>query len=185
MAYFDTVAASGGYMAAVGAREIWCAPEAIAGSIGVFAGKFDLEGLLGKLQVGVDAIGRGAHAGLYTVNRPWSAEELAVMESEVEETYRDFVRLVAEGRGMTEDAVHAVGEGRVFTGTRAHQAKLVDGTCDFTAAIARANALALLPGDAPLGWVDLTPRVVSPLALLRGTREVLWMLELRALGLSA
>jgi protease-4 len=177
IAYFDKIAASGGYMAAVGAKEIWCAPEALAGSIGVFAGKFDVEGLLGFLQVGVDAIRRGTNAGMYSLMRPWSESELAVMEREVEETYRDFVHLVAEGRRTTDEAIHAVGEGRVFTGTRAHQAKLVDGLCDFATAINKVHALGGLEPDAPLAWVDASPRVVSPLSLLRGNaRQYLWAL---------
>ncbi|MFY0576997.1 S49 family peptidase [Cystobacter fuscus] len=36
IAFVDRVAASGGYMAALGAREIWATPHAIVGSIGVF-----------------------------------------------------------------------------------------------------------------------------------------------------
>ena len=35
-------------MAALGAKEIWAAPHAIVGSIGVFAGKFDASGLHGE-----------------------------------------------------------------------------------------------------------------------------------------
>lgn len=178
-AYCDEVAASGGYMAAVGAQQFWCAREAIVGSIGVFAGKFDVEGLLGMLAVGVDERARGRHAGLYSLSRPWSAEELAVMEASVEETYRDFLRIVAAGRRMTEEAVHAVGEGRVFTGSRALQQNLVDGTCSFHEALAKARALGKLSPDAPLAWFDSAPSAPSPLELLRpALTERLWMLDL-------
>jgi len=179
IAYFDSVAASGGYMAAVGANEVWCAPEAIAGSIGVFAGKFDAEGLLAKLRVGVDEIARGAHAGLYSPFRGWTEAEREVLDRDVEETYRDFVRIVAEGRRMSEEAVHAVGEGRVFSGTRALQAKLVDGNCGFGEALRKACVAGKLPDDAPLSWIDPAPAAPSPLELLRpAARERLWMLDL-------
>ncbi|MBS2027034.1 MAG: signal peptide peptidase SppA [Deltaproteobacteria bacterium] len=179
IAYCDTVAASGGYMAAVGAREFWSAPESIVGSIGVFAGKLDVEGLLKQVRVGVDEIRRGAHAGLYSLLRGWTDEERAVMERDVEETYQDFLRIVASGRNMTTDAVHAVAEGRVFTGTKALQAKLVDGNCDFQEAIRKACTAGGLPFDAPLGWIDPSPAAPSPLELLRpAMQERLWMLDL-------
>ena len=179
IAYCDSVAASGGYMAAVGAREFWSAPEAIVGSIGVFAGKFDVEGLLKLVRVGVDEVRRGAHAGLYSLMRGWTDEERAVMERDVEETYRDFLRIVAAGRKMTEDAVHAVGEGRVFTGTKALEAKLIDGTCDFKEALRKACTAGNLPIDAPLGWIDPAPSAPSPLELLRpAMQQRLWMIDL-------
>ena len=154
-------------MAAVGAQQFWCAKESIVGSIGVFAGKFDVEGLLGMLAVGVDERARGRHAGLYSLSRPWTPEELAVMESSVEETYRDFLRIVAAGRKMTEEAVHAVAEGRVFTGSRALEKNLVDGTCSHAEALQKALALGKLAPDAPLSWIDPSPSTPSPLDLLR------------------
>jgi protease-4 len=177
LCYVDGIAASGGYMVAVAAKQIWCAKEAIVGSIGVFGGKFDVEGLFAALQVGVDSIQRGKHAGLNSPFRPWSTDELAVLDREIEETYRDFVRLVAEGRHLTEDVVHGLGEGRIFTGVRAEQAKLVDGLCGFGEAIAKTYALGGLDAEAPLAWIDATPRTTSPLQLLRGaTRERMWAL---------
>jgi protease-4 len=186
LAYFDTVAASGGYMAAVGANQVWCAPEAIAGSIGVFAGKFDVQKLLGLLQVGVDTLSRGDSAGLYSVVTPWSERELSRMEKEVEETYRTFLRIVAKGRHLTEDVVHASGEGRVFTGPRALEAKLVDGLCSFHEAAEKAASLGGLAADAPLMVLDATPVQINPLSILRlasqVNRESLWMLELGPLG---
>jgi protease-4 len=81
---------------------------------------------------------------------------------------------------MQIDEVHAVGEGRVFTGTRALQHRLVDGTCGFQEAIQRASSMGGLPQDAPLALIDATPRIFSPLELLRGaSREHLWMLDLQ------
>jgi ClpP class serine protease len=75
--------------------------------------------------------------------------------------------------------VHAVGEGRVFTGTRALEHKLVDGNCGFGEALRKACAAGGLPEDAPLGWIDPAPSAPSPLDLLRpAMRQQLWMLDL-------
>lgn len=59
IAYVDQVCASGGYMAAIGAKEIWSAPHAVVGSIGIFMGKFDYGALLEKLGIHRTTLARG------------------------------------------------------------------------------------------------------------------------------
>ncbi|HYO66504.1 MAG TPA: S49 family peptidase, partial [Archangium sp.] len=87
IAFVDSVAASGGYMAALGAREIWATPHAVVGSIGVFAGKFDTSELMEKLGVHRTLITRGETAGIYSSSRGFTEHERALMEAEMEETY--------------------------------------------------------------------------------------------------
>ena len=142
IAYVDRVAASGGYMIALGAKEIWASPGSILGSIGVFAGKFDLSELLTRLGVHREVLTRGEHAGLMTSARPLSVPEHDALEAEVEEVYGRFVELVSEHRRLTPEAVRARGEGRVYTAGRAQEAGLVDSLGSFEAACARAFALA-------------------------------------------
>ena len=142
VAYVDRVAASGGYMVALGAREIWASPGSILGSIGVFAGKFDLSELLSRVGVHREVLTRGEHAGLLTSARPMSSAEHAALEAEVEEIYGRFVELVAEHRRMAPEEVRARGEGRVYTAARAQHAGLVDTLGSFEGACARAFALA-------------------------------------------
>jgi protease IV len=142
IAYVDRVAASGGYMIALGAKEIWASPGSILGSIGVFAGKFDLSELLTRVGVHREVLTRGEHAGLMTSARPLSAPERDALEAEVEEVYGRFVELVSEHRRLTPEEVRARGEGRVYTAGRAQEAGLVDSLGSFEAACARAFALA-------------------------------------------
>ncbi|HET9036322.1 MAG TPA: signal peptide peptidase SppA, partial [Myxococcaceae bacterium] len=142
IAYVDRVAASGGYMIALGAKEIWASPGSILGSIGVFAGKFDFSELLTRLGVHREVLTRGEHAGLMTSARPLSVPEHDALEAEVEEVYGRFVELVSEHRRLTPEAVRARGEGRVYTAGRAQEAGLVDSLGSFEAACARAFALA-------------------------------------------
>ena len=142
IAYVDRVAASGGYMIALGAKEIWASPGSILGSIGVFAGKFDLSELLSRVGVHREVLTRGDHAGLLTSARPLSTPEREALEAEVEEVYGRFVELVSEHRNLAPEAVRARGEGRVYTADRAQEAGLVDTLGSFEAACARAFALA-------------------------------------------
>ncbi len=168
IAYVDRVAASGGYMVALGAKEIWASPGSILGSIGVFAGKFDLSELLSRVGVHREVLTRGEHAGLLTSARPLSAQEREALEAEVEEIYGRFVELVAEHRRLGADAVRARGEGRVYTAARAREAGLVDTLGSFEGACARAFALA---GRAPrrfeLHPFGLPRRRLPLLSLLR------------------
>jgi protease-4 len=155
-------------MIALGAREIWASPGSILGSIGVFAGKFDLSELLSRVGVHREVLTRGEHAGLQTSARPLSTQERDALEAEVEEVYGRFVELVADHRKLAPEAVRARGEGRVYTASRARDAGLVDTLGSFEAACARAFALA---GRAPerfeLRPFGLPRRRLPLLALLR------------------
>jgi protease-4 len=131
IAYVDRVAASGGYMAALGAREIWAAPHAVLGSIGVFAGKFEASGLMEKLGISRTLIQRGENAGIFSTSRGFTEHERASMEAEVEETYQAFLEHVAKARRSTKEEIHLKAEGRVYSGTRAKAAGLVDRTAGF------------------------------------------------------
>ncbi|SEK76084.1 protease-4 [Stigmatella aurantiaca] len=126
IAYVDQVAASGGYMAALGAQEIWSSPHAVVGSIGVFAGKFEASGLLEHLGIHRTLLTRGQNAGIFSVSRGFTPHERASMEAEVEETYQAFLGHVAKARGRTKEEIHERGEGRVYSGTRGLAAGLVD-----------------------------------------------------------
>jgi protease IV len=142
IAYVDRVCASGGYMAALGAKEIWSAPHAVVGSIGVFAGKFEASGLLEKLGVSRTLMTRGQNAGIHSTSRGFTEHERASLEAEVEETYQAFLEDVAKARGRTKEEIHARGEGRVYSGTRALAAGLVDRLGGFEDACRHALELA-------------------------------------------
>jgi protease-4 len=145
IAYVDQVCASGGYMAALGAKEIWTAPQAIIGSIGVFAGKFEASGLMERLGVHRTLISRGENAGIFSTSRGFTPHERASLEAEVEETYQAFLAHVAKARGRTKEEIHERAEGRVYSGVRALSAGLVDRTGSFEEACRYALEQAKVP----------------------------------------
>lgn len=142
LAYMDRVCASAGYMVAMGAKEVWSAPHAVVGSIGVFAGKFEASGLLGKLGIHQTLISRGENAGMSSLSRGFTPHERATMEADVEETYQGFLGHVAKGRGRTKEEIHALAEGRIYSGMRAKDVGLVDRVGGFEDACRRALELA-------------------------------------------
>jgi protease-4 len=179
VAFFDSVAASGGYMAAVGATAIVAAPTCLTGSIGVFGGKFEISGLLDMLGVGRAVLRLGRRAGLESGFTPFSDEERAALDLEIDETYRDFLSMVAEGRKKKVEEIEPLAGGRVYTGLSAHRVGLVDELGGFEAAVARSADLAGIKGRPEVVSVEVPSRSLAALAGLRGLAQA-WD-ELRSL----
>jgi protease-4 len=119
-------AASGGYLASVGADAIVAEPATLTGSIGVFALKPDVSGLLDKLGIGLWSDQRGQNARIDSIFKAWSPPERKLVERQLRVFYDEFVAKVAEGRRLSQDEVERVAQGRVWTGAQALSLKLVD-----------------------------------------------------------
>lgn len=142
-----TAAASGGYYAAVGGGPIFANRTTMTGSIGVFYGKVDVSGLLGKLGVGTAAYVSTPRADAESLFRPFSDDERAELSEKVKQFYDLFAGRVAEGRKMSIDEVDAVARGRVWTGQQAFDRKLIDHVGGLREAVEEARRLASLPDD--------------------------------------
>lgn len=165
IAAMGDAAASGGYLAAVGADRIFANPGTYTGSIGVFWLKPNLEGLMEKLKVGSYATKRGEEADILSWRRPWTEGMRESVASAVDSFYRDFLEATAEGRGLRVDEVDAVAQGRVWTGAQAQALGLVDELGGLAGALRAARREAGLPEDSTVRFRVLTP---SP-SLLAGS----------------
>jgi protease-4 len=145
-----TIAASGGYYVASAGKTIFALPLTITGSIGVFYGKADVSGLLGKIGVTVDTYKTAPHADAESLFRGFTPEEQQELARKVEQFYDTFLDRVSKGRGMTKEQVDAVGRGRVWTGQQALEKGLVDHLGGLREALDAARAAASLPADAPI-----------------------------------
>jgi len=150
-------ATSGGYYVAAPANRIVARPTTLTGSIGIWGGKFVLGELYDRLEIGRQAVQRGAMAGLYSELEPFSEKEREQMRHELGETYTRFKQIVAEGREMTEEEVEEVARGRVWTGEQAHEVGLVDELGDFETALVAAKELAELAPEKDYTVVQITP----------------------------
>jgi protease-4 len=148
IASFSNVAASGGYYVAAGADAILAPPGSVTGSIGVFALRPVLKGLLDKLDVNVERMTRGAHADLLMVSQPLSPETAAIMDREIEAIYRLFIERVAAGRKLDLQKVDAMAQGRVWTGEQALERGLIDELGGLSEAVLRAKQALDLDADA-------------------------------------
>ncbi len=150
VASMGDLAASGGYLVSVGADAIVAEPSTLTGSIGVFALKPDLSGLLGKLGVATVNSKRGRHADLQSLTRRWTDEERALVERQVRAFYDLFVGRVAEGRRLSREAVERVAQGQIWTGAQALDRGLVDRLGSFEdAQRLAAERAGLSPRDEP------------------------------------
>ncbi len=140
VAYFGNVAASGGYYAAAAAHHIVAEPTTITGSIGVVAARIIVEPLMQKLGIVTETLKRGARAALLDPLHAADAEERAVLEGEVRNFYDGFVDVVAAGRKRSREEVHAVAQGRVWSGRDAQKNGLVDELGDGLAAVTALRA---------------------------------------------
>jgi protease-4 len=104
------VGASGGYLVALPGRPVLAENATLTGSIGVFAGKFDLSGLLAKVGVSVDTHRRGAApaAESSTAFRCRTPAD----EGNSDRDLRGFKDAVARGADL-QAVVQAAAEGRV------------------------------------------------------------------------
>jgi protease-4 len=137
------LAASAGYEMSCMANVIVAQPTTITGSIGVFGTIPNVGKLLNqKLGLHVDTVGTNRNANGLNIFRPLSPTAMAMMERNVEDFYKVFVGRVAEGRGMSYDAVHQIARGRVWTGVDAKRIGLVDtlGGIDLAMSIAAEKA---------------------------------------------
>lgn len=136
------VAASGGYYIAAKANLIMADPSTITGSIGVFGLHFNYDELAKKVQLGTDGVKTARYADLLAEHRAATPEELAIVQASVDGVYEDFLRIVAEGRGLKRDGVHEIAQGRVWLGEDARGLQLVDKLGGLRDAIQEAKQLA-------------------------------------------
>ena len=137
-------AASGGYYISCNADYIYAEPTTLTGSIGIFGTVPNLGKLMNKVGLDIDGVSTNKHANLTSnaIYKGMNKEEMALMQSMVERGYDLFTKRCADGRGMTQDAIKKIGEGRVWLGKDAVEIGLVDSLGNINDAIAKAAELA-------------------------------------------
>lgn len=167
------MAASGGYYISCGADYIYAEPTTITGSIGIFGTVPNVAKLRDKIGLDIDGISTNKHSDLETnmFYKGMSTEEHQLLQTMVERGYDLFTSRCAEGRHMTQDEIKAIGEGRVWLGTKGVEIGIVDELGNIDDAIAKAVELAGL-GQYQLAYY---PEKVDPfdafLKLLDNTTE--------------
>lgn len=119
-------AASGGYYISSPADKIFAHKETITGSIGVIMQSYNFSELASNLGIEFETIKSGAHKDMFGGTRPTTAEEKAMVQEMINESYEEFVDVIEKGRGMSEADVKKVADGRIMGGSQALKAGFVD-----------------------------------------------------------
>lgn len=129
------VAASGGYYISCAADTIVAEPTTLTGSIGIFGMFFSGEKLIkDKMGIHTEVVKTNAHSdfgGSYPLplplsSRPLTAYERNILQNYVNQGYETFLDRVMAGRKLSHDELHAIAQGRVWTGEDAQKIGLVD-----------------------------------------------------------
>lgn len=172
VASMGSLAASGGYLVACGADRIVANPGTMTGSISAIMFFANAEELLGKIGLKSSVIKSGRFKDIGSPVRAMTDEEKALMQSLVDDTYDQFLDVVAKGRRMPKEEVRKLADGRLYTGRQARKLGLVDELGDLNHAVRLAGTMSGMTGE---------PEAVYPARkkagfwefLLRETAEVL------------
>ena len=162
VASMGELAASGGYYVSAPADEILANPGTLTGSIGVISQFINIGGLLKEYGVEVTTIKSGEFKDIGSLFRSMSEEEKTSWQAIIDETYEEFVQIVADGRELPVDTVKDLADGRIYTGRQALELGLVDQLGNLSVAVQLA---------AELGGIEGEPRIVEyqqPLSIFQG-----------------
>ncbi len=168
------VAGSGGYFVAAAADKIVAQPGTITGSIGVVGGKMLTAELMEKIGISSDEVHTSTNATMWSSSLDYTPQQWQRITVWLDHVYADFTQKVAEGRGLTQEQVHAVAKGRIWTGEDAKGIGLVDELGGFPVALRLAKQAAEIEEGVPV-QVKLFPEqktlVDTVLSRLQGRED--------------
>lgn len=176
VASLGSVAASGGYYAALGAERIIASPGTITGSIGVIIKFVNLSQLFDKIGFQSEVVKSGKLKDIGSPDRAVTEEERALLQELIDNVHGQFIDAVVTSRKLDPITVRALADGRIFSGQQARENGLIDDFGNFNDAVMLAAEL----GGLETG--DTLPRLIYPakkefpfLDLLRGEGgDALW-----------
>ncbi len=146
------LAASGGYYISAGCQKIVASPGTLTGSIGVISQLPYVGAIARELKFEMVTIKSGKLKDLGNPFREMTDEERSFFQSMMDEVHEQFIAAVAQGRGLKVEEVRPWADGRILTGARAKELKLVDELGNFSDAVKLAAALGGIEGEPRLQY---------------------------------
>ncbi len=178
---FGNTAASGGYLVACTGDRVFASPVSVTGSIGVISGKLDLNELYSRAGINKETFKLSPFADMYSESRGLSVAEARNIQKSVDFIYERFTKLVSEARDIPENKIDAIAGGRVFSGSQALKAGLIDEHGGLTASVAYAASLAQTgPGFEVRIWPEKTSLELTGFIMpgaFKGSKELIRLIE--------
>lgn len=138
------MAASGGYWVSCIGVPVYAERGTLTGSIGVFSMKLSFGSLIKRIGLHFENITLDESANAFSPDRTWTEEDEKALQGTIDEVYTKFLKLVSESRGIKVEKLEDLAGGRVWSGTQAKRAGLVDeigGLDDCLAVVAKKAGL--------------------------------------------
>jgi len=135
-------AASGGYYISTAADRIVANETTLTGSLGVIIPLNNFAEAADKYGIKQVVIKSGKYKDMGNAFREMRPDEHEIFQSIVDGLYSEFVDVISEGRGIPEDRVREIADGRVYSGSQAKDLGLVDSFGDLDEASVTAGRLA-------------------------------------------
>ncbi len=157
-AYFESTAASGAYYIACAADYISRNRNCMTGSIGVIISYYNYAGLFEKFGVKEEIISSGPNKAMGHSGIEMTDEQRAIFQSYIDESYEQFIGIVAEGRKMDIETVRPIADGRIYTALQAKDLGLIDRVETYDEAMVKM--------EKKTGYEGFEPTFYEPLTLM-------------------
>ncbi len=168
IASLATLAASGGYYIAAGARTIVANAGTLTGSIGVIMQLADLQKLYEFIKVSPVTIKSGKFKDIGSTSRPMTAEEKELLQKLSDNIHMQFKKDISTSRKIPMTELDKIADGRILSGLQAKELKLVDEIGNFEDAIDITVKIAKIKGKPTLYYPEA--KKDGFIKLLIGTR---------------
>lgn len=121
-----SMAASGGYYISASADKIFASPETLTGSLGVIMQGINYAGLAEKYGVKFETIKSGEFKDIMSPSREMTDAERDILQKMINNSYNGFVKVISDGRGIPQEEVKRIADGRIYDGRQAKELKLID-----------------------------------------------------------
>ncbi|MFP3982222.1 MAG: signal peptide peptidase SppA [Desulfurivibrionaceae bacterium] len=135
VASMGSVAASGGYYVALGARKIVASPGTLTGSIGVILKFPNLQELYKKIGYESQVVKSGEFKDIGSTDKELTQEERDLLNNLLDNVYQQFVTDVSRERDLPVEKVRELADGRIFSGEQALESGLIDENGNFYDAV--------------------------------------------------
>ena len=161
----ETVGASGAFYVASASDKIYADEGSIVGSIGVIAQWVNYGDLLKWAKLKDVVIKTGEFKDTGNPARDLTPAEQAYMQGLIDNMFGQFIKAVADGRGMKYEDVKSIANGKVWTGKQALDMKLIDSVGDFQTVVADTAKMVDIKGEPTLVRPEKDRRTLMDLLL--------------------
>lgn len=166
-------AASGGYYISCDADRIFANPLCITGSIGIFGLIPNVQGLLDKLGINAVTVATNPAGQYPSLVAPMDEQQLAAMQMSVDNGYALFVKRCAEGRGVSQEHIKSIADGRPLPAIMAKHYGLVDELGSLSDAVAYAAKAAKLKEYNTVSYPEISMTLMGVLSQMEDSASVL------------